>query len=103
MAGAPRMQGYVPALDGLRGIAVIAVLGVHYSTPGAQYGFLGVDLFFVLSGYLITSILAREWRDTGGIRLRRFYIRRALRLFPALWLMLLFAALFAPIVYIATI
>jgi peptidoglycan/LPS O-acetylase OafA/YrhL len=96
-------EGYVPALDGLRAIAVLAVVGVHYGAPGAQYGFVGVDLFFVLSGYLITSILAREWRNTGAIGLRRFYIRRGLRLFPALWLMLLFAVFFAPLAHIVSI
>jgi peptidoglycan/LPS O-acetylase OafA/YrhL len=96
-------NGYVPAFDGLRAIAVLAVVGIHYGAPGAQYGFVGVDLFFVLSGYLITSILAREWQTTGDIGLRRFYFRRALRLFPALWLMLLFAVFFAPLAHIVSI
>jgi peptidoglycan/LPS O-acetylase OafA/YrhL len=76
-----------PALDGLRGLAVIAVMAFHTS-PAAHGGFLGVDVFFVISGYLITTLLLREWSGTGGVDLRRFYLRRALRLGPALLLML---------------
>jgi len=80
-------SGYRPALDGLRGIAVLAVVAFHAVTlvPG---GFLGVDVFFVLSGFLITSLLMQEFRNTGKIRLGNFYLRRALRLFPALALLL---------------
>lgn len=71
-----------PALDGLRGLAVAAVLAYHLDhLPG---GFLGVDLFFVLSGFLITSLLLREGEAGEGIDLRRFWIRRARRLLPAL-------------------
>lgn len=76
---------HVPALDGLRGLAVLAVLGFH----GGFYrwfsgGFLGVDVFFVLSGYLITSLLLLEHERTGRIAFGRFYARRALRLLPAM-------------------
>ena len=75
--------GYEPALDGLRGIAVTLVVGFHaFGIP--RDGFLGVDLFFVLSGFLITSILLGEQASRGRISLRRFYVRRALRLVPAL-------------------
>ena len=74
---------HVPALDGLRGLALLGVLLFHANgaLPG---GYLGVDLFFVLSGYLITSLLLAEQRATGRIRLSAFWVRRARRLFPAL-------------------
>jgi peptidoglycan/LPS O-acetylase OafA/YrhL len=75
---------YVPALDGLRGIAVAAVLLFHAGMTWAAGGFLGVEAFFVLSGFLITSLLVAEWRRTSGIKLRAFWARRARRLLPAL-------------------
>lgn len=89
---------YVPELDGLRGIAVLLVVLVHCKVPGFAGGFLGVDVFFVLSGYLITSILLAEHR-AGAIDLRRFYWRRALRLYPALLLMLTVYLIVAPILW----
>ena len=74
----------LPALDGLRAFAVIAVILFHYNSrnyvPG---GLFGVDLFFVLSGFLITSLLVREWQGSGDISMTRFYMRRALRIMPA--------------------
>jgi peptidoglycan/LPS O-acetylase OafA/YrhL len=76
------------ALDGLRGLALLAVAAFH-TMPSVPGGFLGVDLFFVLSGFLITFLLVREHQKFGSIRLRRFYLRRALRLCPALWGLLL--------------
>lgn len=76
--------GHQPALDGLRGLAVGAVLLGHARLPFLPGGYLGVDLFFVLSGFLITAILLQEQAQTGRIRLLRFYGRRALRLLPAL-------------------
>ena len=76
---------HVPELDGLRGIAILAVLIHHEFIPlRMKGGFLGVDLFFVLSGYLITSLLLAEFEKTRTISLRNFYIRRVLRLGPAL-------------------
>ena len=72
---------HVPALDGVRGAAVIAVLIFH--AGHLDGGFLGVDLFFTLSGYLITSLLVAEWRGSGTIHLGRFWARRARRLLPA--------------------
>jgi peptidoglycan/LPS O-acetylase OafA/YrhL len=74
------------SLDGLRGIAILAVMlnNARY-LPG---GFLGVDIFFVLSGFLITALLLQEWQRTGTIRLGAFYARRALRLLPALFALL---------------
>src|SRR6478609_9428250 len=74
---------HVPALDGLRGIALLGVLLFHANGALAG-GYLGVDLFFVLSGFLITSLLLAERRETGRIALGPFWIRRARRLFPAL-------------------
>ena len=81
---------HVPELDGLRGIAIISVLIHHQMTPfSLKGGFLGVDLFFVLSGFLITGLLLGEFDSTGAISLKRFYFRRVLRLGPALILYLL--------------
>ncbi|HLZ37365.1 MAG TPA: acyltransferase, partial [Mycobacteriales bacterium] len=87
--------GRLRALDGVRGLAVLAVLFFHAGMPWAHGGFLGVDTFFVLSGYLITVLLLREWRETGGVSLRRFWARRARRLLPALLLVLAALAAYA--------
>lgn len=75
--------GYLPELDGLRGISILFVFIHHVYYPHLSGGFLGVDIFFVLSGFLITSLLVEEWERTGSISLKKFYIRRALRLMPA--------------------
>ncbi len=83
----PAPLTYQPALDGLRAIAVLAVMLFHAGVPLFPGGFLGVDIFFVLSGYLITTLLAAEFASSGTIALGRFYMRRALRLFPALLLL----------------
>jgi len=79
----------IPALDGIRAVAVALVLADHGGIPGMSGGFLGVDVFFVLSGFLITSLLLDEHRNTGRIGLSGFWIRRARRLLPALLLMVL--------------
>jgi len=89
---------YVPALDGLRGVAVLAVFASHARIPGFELGGVAVDIFFVLSGYLITSILLAEIKRTGGISLPRFYLRRIKRLAPALLLLSLLYAIFAPLI-----
>ncbi len=83
MTAEPAKLGYRPALDGLRAVAIAAVLLYHAarSLPG---GYFGVDLFFVLSGFLITTLLLEEHAARGAISLRAFYQRRALRLLPAL-------------------
>jgi peptidoglycan/LPS O-acetylase OafA/YrhL len=86
--------GYRPALDGLRAIFTLLVLGHHMQIPFLTGGFLGVDGFFVLSGFLITALLLEEWDKKGTIRLSTFYARRALRLFPALYTLLFVVALY---------
>jgi len=86
---------YQPALDGIRALAVSAVLAFHAGFSWAGGGFLGVDAFFVLSGYLITSLLLTEWRGHGAIGLLAFWARRARRLLPALFLMLIGVAVYA--------
>jgi len=78
----------MPGLDGLRALAVMAVLFYHADFLWAQGGFLGVEVFFVISGYLITSLLLVEWLKRGTIDLRAFWIRRARRLLPAVFLLL---------------
>jgi peptidoglycan/LPS O-acetylase OafA/YrhL len=78
---------HLPALDGLRALAVLAVVAYHLGLPWARGGYLGVDLFFVLSGFLITSLLLEEHADRGSIRLGSFWARRARRLLPALFVM----------------
>jgi peptidoglycan/LPS O-acetylase OafA/YrhL len=75
---------YLPALDGLRAIAVVLVVAYHLDVEWARGGFLGVDLFFVISGYLITTLLLRERAATGTISLRTFWVRRFRRLVPPL-------------------
>jgi peptidoglycan/LPS O-acetylase OafA/YrhL len=82
--------GYRPALDGLRAVSILAVLAHH--SHWLSGGFLGVDLFFALSGFLITALLTEEFARTGTITLRLFYARRALRLLPALLLLLVVCA-----------
>jgi peptidoglycan/LPS O-acetylase OafA/YrhL len=84
---------YRPALDGIRAAAVIAVLVCHAPVPHGEGGALGVDVFFVLSGYLITSLLSAEIDRRGGIAFGRFYMRRAWRLWPPLLALLLLASL----------
>ena len=83
--GSPR---YWPALDGLRALAVLAVVAFHADAGWLPAGFLGVDVFFVISGFLITTLLLREHERDGTISLGRFWLRRAVRLMPALMLML---------------
>jgi peptidoglycan/LPS O-acetylase OafA/YrhL len=79
--------GHRLALDGIRGVAVVLVLARHVWPEGGA-GMVGVDLFFVLSGFLITCLLIEEWDERGGISFKAFYARRALRLLPALYAML---------------
>jgi peptidoglycan/LPS O-acetylase OafA/YrhL len=102
----PTTLRYLPGLDGLRAISVLAVMVFHHDLIGghevgwAPGGFLGVEVFFVVSGYLITSLLLAERRRTGRVSLGRFWLRRARRLLPALFALLaviiLYALLFLP-------
>ncbi len=80
---------HLPGLDGLRGLAVLGVICFHGNWPWMQGGYLGVSLFFTLSGFLITSLLLVEQERTGSISLRRFWGRRFRRVLPAAWLTLL--------------
>jgi peptidoglycan/LPS O-acetylase OafA/YrhL len=83
--GPPRLHlGRIPALDGARAIAVLLVMGYHAGIAGFEGGRAGVDVFFVLSGFLITALLLEERTRHGAIRLGAFYMRRVLRLYPAL-------------------
>ena len=85
---AERGQRYMPGLDGLRAIAVLAVIFYHLDVGWAPGGLLGVAVFFTLSGYLITDLLLGHWAS-GSMRLGEFWLRRARRLLPALFLMLI--------------
>jgi peptidoglycan/LPS O-acetylase OafA/YrhL len=87
---------YNPALDGLRAVAVVLVISDHCCVPVFDQGYFGVDLFFVLSGFLITRLLTDEIDATGSVDLWRFYLRRFLRLAPALLLFLSAYVLIAP-------
>jgi peptidoglycan/LPS O-acetylase OafA/YrhL len=92
--------GYRPALDGLRGISILMVMEHHaplhlkrlWLLPG---GYLGVDIFFVLSGFLITTLLVQKWNQFNAISLKNFYLRRALRLLPALFLLIILTGIYA--------
>ena len=85
-----KSSGWLPQLDGLRGISILMVLTAHVYAPGWPHlqGRLGVTVFFVLSGFLITRLLAREESEQGMISLAPFYVRRAFRLFPLYYLVL---------------
>lgn len=91
---------HVAGLDGLRAVAVVAVVAFHAGdSPFAAGGFLGVDVFFVLSGFLITTLLSREFDPTGTIALGNFYLRRFLRLMPALSLLIVAYLALAPLLW----
>jgi peptidoglycan/LPS O-acetylase OafA/YrhL len=83
-----RTQTYSPGLDGLRALSVLMVVGYHLKVPFIGGGFLGVGMFFTLSGFLITRLLCREHATAGRISLRGFWLRRARRLLPAVFLLL---------------
>ena len=86
---------YLPGLDGLRAIAVLAVIVYHANKSWLPGGFLGVEVFFVISGYLITLLLINESQQQGRISFKRFWIRRARRLLPAMWTLLLGVTMYA--------
>ena len=81
--GASTRRTFRPDIEGLRAVAVISVVLFHAEVPGVGGGFVGVDVFFVISGFLITGLLWREAAASGTVRLRRFYAARARRLLPA--------------------
>lgn len=89
---------YVKSLDGMRGILILLVLQDHLDILRHSAGFIAVNCFFVLSGFLITWLLISEWDESRTIRLKHFYFRRALRLFPALFTMLAFFGLYTCLV-----
>ena len=90
----PRGIRYVPAIDGLRAVAVIAVMLYHLGFDWIPGGFLGVDLFFVISGYVITRLLLDSIQRSGGLDLRAFYIARIRRLLPPLLFMIVVTTIF---------
>jgi peptidoglycan/LPS O-acetylase OafA/YrhL len=90
-------QRYMPGLDGLRAIAVIAVIAYHLQLPFAQGGLLGVGVFFTLSGYLITDLLLGQHAVSGRLRLADFWLRRARRLLPALFVILAVVAVWVAV------
>jgi peptidoglycan/LPS O-acetylase OafA/YrhL len=83
---------YVPALDGIRALAVMLTVLLHSEVPGFGGGAIGVDIFFVLSGFLITTLLMDEIKETKRVNYLHFYLRRGLRLYPALLLLLIAGA-----------
>src|SRR5581483_1342021 len=94
----PRL-GYLPGLDGLRALAVLAVLFYHADLLWLPGGFLGVEVFFVVSGYLITSLLLSEYRSHNQINLKQFWMRRARRLLPAVYV-LIFSVLIYSVIFL---
>src|SRR5580704_12654526 len=78
----------ISALDGLRAVALLIIMGYHFGVGWLQGGFFSLDIFYVLSGYLITGLLVSEYRKRGAIKLSAFWLRRARRLLPALVIVL---------------
>ena len=93
----PFTLGRRPALDGLRALSVLAVMGIHASAR-AKGGWIGVQVFFVISGFVITLTILEEVRATKRFSLQNFYARRALRLLPALVATLIFVGAYAALV-----
>ena len=84
-ANAPERRpslGHIRGLDGIRAMSVLAIIAFHSGLNSVPGGYYGVDSFFVLSGFLITSLLVKEWGVSGTVRLRRFWAGRARRLLP---------------------
>ncbi|MEW1954151.1 acyltransferase family protein [Terrabacter sp. NPDC080008] len=95
VAASPGRPGRIEGLDGLRAVAIVAVVVYHLNASWLPGGFLGVDVFFVVSGFLITTLLVREREGTGRIALSQFWLRRARRLLPALVLCVVTSVLIA--------
>ena len=96
--GGPGSRDRIEGLDGLRALAIVGVLLYHLDAAWLPGGFLGVDVFFVVSGFLITTLLVREHRRTGRIALSQFWVRRARRLLPALVLCVVTSVVIARVV-----
>jgi peptidoglycan/LPS O-acetylase OafA/YrhL len=94
-----RPEAFRADIEGLRAVAILLVVGCHCGIPWCAGGFVGVDVFFVLSGYLITGLLAQEYRESSRIDLPRFYARRARRLLPACALVLVATVSAAAAIY----
>src|SRR5271156_614087 len=98
-------SGFRADIEGLRAIAILLVVAMHAGIPGVRGGFIGVDVFFVISGYLITGLLAAEITRTGRVDFGRFYARRIRRLLPAAFTMTLVtlaagAAILSPLEFV---
>ena len=90
---------YQPHIDGLRAVAVLSVIFFHLDINVVKGGYVGVDVFFVISGFLISSIIVRELSSTGSFNFFNFYVRRARRLLPALFTTLALSFVFAAVVF----
>ena len=90
IAEAGQSQRYVASLDGIRALCCFAVVGHHFGIPGCRAGWIGVEMFFALSGFLITTLLCREYQETDTLSLTNFWARRAFRLLPIYWLYAIF-------------
>lgn len=93
---------YRADIDGLRAIAIISVLIFHLDSAYLSGGFIGVDIFFVISGFLITTIIKNEIENTGNFSFKNFYIRRVRRLFPALIVVLIFSSILSTLILSST-
>ena len=99
VVGAAPAMGYRPALDGLRALSVAAVIAYHAGLAWIPGGFLGVEIFFVVSGFLITALMLEERESTGRLSLRAFWVRRSRRLLPALVVVLAAVAVAIAVAY----
>ncbi len=97
--GAHPASAYREDIEGLRGLAILLVIAFHVGVPGLTGGYIGVDVFFVVSGYLITGLIAAEIEHTGRLSLLQFYARRTRRLLPAAALVLAVTLVLAAVVY----
>ena len=96
-SGRPTSMGYQPGLDGVRAFSVVAVIFYHAGFSWMHGGFFGVEVFFVVSGFLITSLLIEERDRAGGVNLRQFWVRRWRRLLPALFTMMIVVGAWAAV------
>ena len=95
--GETKHLAFRPDIEGLRAVAILVVVACHAGVPWLNGGFIGVDVFFVLSGYLITGLLVKELSATSRIDFLDFYFRRLKRLLPGLLTMMVFSSLFSAV------